>query len=87
MTTPLRICLRAVCIYGLTVAGIAHAQGAEKLDTGRAAYKREKQTIEIALLDSGKAASAAYLKDLQTLVRQMEQAGDDFGVRPAKAEI
>lgn len=60
---------------------------AAPLSAGRAAYRQEKQAIESAVKDAAKAARAAYLKDLQALLRTMEQAGDDFGIRPTQAEI
>jgi hypothetical protein len=87
MTTRPLILALAAWSCGTGFAGAAPAQNADPIGAGRLEYNREKQAIETALQDSRKAASANYLKDLQTLVRQMEAKGDEFGMRPAKAEI
>ena len=88
MTTT-RMLLIALIAWSLCtgMAGVAQTAGMAPFGTGKAAYEREKQTIETALKDAGKAASAGYLKDLQLVLQHMEKTGDDFGIRPAKAEI
>ncbi len=65
----------------------APAKVADPLEAAKGGYKREKLAIATNLQASARAAATAYSNDLQTILRQMEKAGDDFGIRPAKAEV
>ncbi len=53
----------------------------------RSVYKSEKRKIERVYEQAQSEAGARYVKDLNAVIRFMEKAGDDFGVRPARAEL
>ena len=81
------LCLALATWIGTCCAQAAQPMRFDPIDAGRIEFERGMQAIETALQDEKNAASANYLKDLQTMVRQMEAKGDEFGIRPAKAEI
>ena len=53
----------------------------------RGVYRTEKRKIERTFEQAQAESGARYVKDLHAVIRYMEKAGDEFGVRPAKAEL
>ncbi len=53
----------------------------------RSVYRAEKRKIERVHEQAQSEAGARYVRDLNLVIRHMEKSGDEFGVRPAQAEI
>ena len=66
--------------------GTAIVQGAS-LVALRSIYDRQKAVYDKEFDDKQSKASDAYIADLDSLLRYMTREGDDFGLRPVKAEI
>ncbi|MDP6523538.1 MAG: hypothetical protein QGH15_04885 [Kiritimatiellia bacterium] len=83
-------CLSISVLFALLVlsAPVAHARGdGPSLVALRSVYDEQKRMFDKPLEEKRAEASERYLADLQSLVRYMEQKGDDFGVRPVNKEI
>lgn len=72
---------------GLVLTASAIYAHAAEFDGAKRVFEREWREID-ANYDAGrKAAVARYREDLQSVLSYMERRGDEFGVRPTKAEI
>lgn len=77
--------VRGVLAAVLTMcAGLASAA---EFDGARRVFEREWREIDTKYDGGCKVAVERYLKDLRNVLRYMERQGDEFGVRPTKAEI
>ena len=76
---------RSVGIFAWVLMSFAYGQ--YFLTGPRNTYEVQKAAHEKTLREAQVAAGEQYVKTLEALIARMEQAGDEFGVRPAAAEI
>jgi hypothetical protein len=75
-----------IALFLLGSAFFAAAQTDGSLTSLRAVFEREKREIDAAYEKSGKDVAGRYVEDLKSVIRYMEQSGDEFGVAPAREE-